>query len=227
MAARFDVDKCWAKTGVWAREGATCPTLDAVGHCRNCQVYSQAGREYLNHSAIIDTSESLALAKTIAAPRTVRLQAGKLAIVFRLGAEWLALETKFINQVVNEKPVRWIPHRSGRLISGIASYRGNAVVVFSIRNLLGIDEATNFVRHDKRQVFPRVLLCGNDQSLIMFPVDDVYGRHQYSANSVRPVPDTLSKAMVTYSQGLLEMHDFQVGILDGDLLMYGVEQELR
>ena len=43
----FSLDDCWNRIGVWSRAGATCPKLDDVTHCRNCSVYSDAGRRIL------------------------------------------------------------------------------------------------------------------------------------------------------------------------------------
>lgn len=226
MAHKTDIDRCWARIGVWSRDGASCPTLEDVHHCRHCKVYANAGREYFKQNSIIDAREIFSRSESIAAPRAARRQAGKSVVVFRIGVEWLALETTLVNQVLNEKQVRWIPHRSGSLIKGIMNFDGNAIIVFSIRDLLGIDEAADFARQDKCQVYPRMLVVGNDESRMTFPVDDVYGRHQIFVDTLRPLPDTLSQAMVSYLTGLVEIGERQVGILDGTLLIYGVEQAL-
>jgi chemotaxis-related protein WspD len=226
MEQTSDIDRCWMRIGVWAPGGATCPILKEVIHCRSCNVYSKGGREYLRQSIISDAGDIIARSKTYAAPTTSRKKEGKSILVFRLGVEWLALEMTFVQKILNEKPVRWIPHLSGKLIKGIANFDGDALLVFSVRDLLGIDEETNVTQQDRRKVYSRMVVFGNEENRIMFPVDDIYGRHQYAPESLRPLPDTLSQAKINYSQGLIGIDDRQVGILHGDLLLYGIEQAL-
>jgi chemotaxis-related protein WspD len=50
------IDACWQRIGVWAANGATCPVLQDVIHCRNCPTYVQAGRRCLANQPLVDES---------------------------------------------------------------------------------------------------------------------------------------------------------------------------
>ena len=39
--------RCWKTIGVWGSEKPRCPKLEEVIHCRNCDQFTQAGRNLL------------------------------------------------------------------------------------------------------------------------------------------------------------------------------------
>ena len=51
------IDDCWNRIGVWGTETPRCPKLEDVVHCRNCEVYSAAGRLVLERRLPLRTRE--------------------------------------------------------------------------------------------------------------------------------------------------------------------------
>src|SRR6476660_754810 len=78
---------CWNKIGVWGdRE---CGELKNVIHCRNCVVYSSAAAQLLGAELSQDYLDRWT--KYFATAQTVQSQQKQGALIFRIGAEWLAL----------------------------------------------------------------------------------------------------------------------------------------
>src|ERR1700722_380014 len=98
---------CWNSIGV--RGDGSCPELIQHVHCRNCPVYSEAA------SSILDTeitADYLAQSTRDVAREKIVSPAILLSVViFRIGAEWLALPTSVIREIVDHRPIHSMPHR--------------------------------------------------------------------------------------------------------------------
>src|SRR5258708_6446608 len=111
---------CWNTIGV--RGDRSCAELTRHAHCRNCPVYAAAATELLRTApcdgALEDRTSHLAQPKA--------LDQGDVAsvVIFRLADEWLALPTAAVAEVVNQKPIHTLPHRTGGLVLGITNVRG-------------------------------------------------------------------------------------------------------
>ncbi len=57
-------------------------------------------------------------------------------LVFRIGWEWMGIETVCIEEVAEAPVVRRLPHRNGSLAHGIVSLRGEILVCISLEILL-------------------------------------------------------------------------------------------
>ena len=69
-------------------------------------------------------------------------------LVFRVGAERLALEADATHRVVPVTPVRRVPHRTNAVFAGIANVSGELTPVASIASALGVapgGAATHFI----------------------------------------------------------------------------------
>ncbi len=218
-------DDCWNRIGLWAKNGATCQELKTLVHCRNCEVYVGAGRRMLEREASTD----VVMERTRLYARQTD-EAGKAeysATVFRIGDEWLAIPSRNISEITGPRPVHSLPHRSGSILLGVTSIRGELHLALSIGALLGIDAGEERLRDGKRLVFPRLVLMSHDQNTFSFTVDDVLGVYRYRKGQVQDVPGTLAMAGAQYVQGLVEVGSKKAGILDAGLLAYGFEQALN
>ncbi len=186
----------------------------------------------LNHTS----SEALALerAKEYALPKTIKKRGGISVISFRIGSEWLGMASDLVKQVMSPREIRSIPHRTGphrtgNIIKGIANYKGEILVVVSLRDLLGIDPSDEKEQNKTTpsHTYPRTMLIGREGRAIAIPVDELYGKVQYQRDGLHEAPATLRKAMRCYALGIIEMGGRQIGILDGELLLYTIEQHLK
>src|ERR1041385_5603448 len=92
--APLAIHDCWNTIGV---EGnGTCRELLKFIHCRNCPVYSSAGRQLLDRPLPAEygreQAEHYAQAKRFSQPSRLSV------VLFRLGAEWLALPTSAVQE---------------------------------------------------------------------------------------------------------------------------------
>ena len=99
---------CWNQVGV--QGDATCPRLAEVSHCRNCPVYASAAARLLHGEPPPEYLREWTdrLAQPPAAPESTQSEA---VLIFRLGAEWLALPANCFQEVAEPRPVHTLPHR--------------------------------------------------------------------------------------------------------------------
>lgn len=106
-------NNCWNQIGV--QGDRSCSELKTHIHCRNCPVYSTAGRQLLERETevgyVSEWTQVLAQEKVTATPQFTA--AGSLSVaIFRLGKEWLALPAQLFKEVTSPCPIRTLPHRS-------------------------------------------------------------------------------------------------------------------
>lgn len=248
MSEAIKLDDCWRKIGVWSRT-PTCPTLPEVVHCRNCPVYSAAGRTLLERPLQEDLGK---VTERYAQPLPSQTRAkGKVFMVFRIGREWLALPARCIKVITHPVAVRQIPHRNNPLLRGLANIAGALELVVSLETLLGLEAlsgaAAEAVEQEaaqrKRRAIPRMLLLGSQSGGFAFAVDEVLGSYRHVAESMQPVPSTLERARLRYVSDTIELEAdarsimlqgqqgdirkrLRVGVLDVGLITYSVEQVL-
>jgi len=218
--ARQEITDCWNKIGVSG--DASCPELSKHVHCRNCPVYSAAGaallsRELPEHYRR-DWAEHFARKKT-------RIVQGKLsAVIFRVGAEWLALPTRSFHEVAEYRAIHSLPHRHDSLVLGLINFRGELLVCVSLSRLLGIERES--IRDKPCKVYDRLVVAEWQGSLLTFPVHEVYGVHRYNPDEVQEVPATVALACTTFTRGILNWDGKKVGYLDEESLFSTLNRSL-
>lgn len=227
LMAREEVDNCWRRIGVWAKQGASCPILSEAIHCRNCDVYINAGREMLNRENLSNAKDMFERSKSYTLPIENKKVGTNKITVFRLGAEWFSLDSAMVREIIEPGMSRWVPHVSGGLVEGVANINGDPLLVISLKKLLGVDELTIQDKTLMRRVYPRWVVIEDDKGALAFLADEVYGTFRYLPEELREVPETVGKTMMSYVKGLVDVETWPVGILDGGLLLYGIEQGLR
>ena len=222
MIARED---CWNEIGVTGDR--SCAELVEHTHCRNCPSYAAAAATRLDRPV----SESAIEEATAyyAAPREVEDPASASCFVFRLGAEWLAIQIGLLDEVVATKPTHSLPHRRGAVKIGLVSIRGDILVHLSLAGLLGIssdEETASVAARAHRQLAPRVIVLADGRGRLAISVDEVMGIHRYDPVVLRPVPSTLGQAAVSYATALLAIGDRMVGVLDGERVLSSLSHAL-
>jgi chemotaxis-related protein WspD len=218
---------CWKQIGVWG--DATCPKLAEVAHCRNCPVYSSAAAQLLNgqppEDYLREWAERLARPRPAAeAPET------QAALIFRLGAEWLALPAAVLQEVAELRPIHSLPHRRGRVLKGLVNVRGELLLCVSLGGLLGLEEpaaqASNGQRPARRGVYERLLVVSAEGGRLAFPVNEVHGIRRFAPAQLQPIPATVALAAARYTRGILPWEGRSVGCLDDETLFHTLNRSL-
>jgi chemotaxis-related protein WspD len=159
-----------------------------------------------------------------ARPREDEHTATASVLVFRVGAEWLALPSTFCDRVTGVQAVHSLPHRRAGRTAGLVPIDGDLVVHLSLADLLGID-ATHAPASRKdaegpaRPAVPRLVVLTDARGRVALTVNEVWGVYEHDGMQLRPVPSTLSRALVSYTTAMIDVGGRQVGCLDGPRVM--------
>lgn len=221
----MEIDACWNRVGVWARVEQRCPELERVIHCRNCAVYSRAGRDILEQEFPENYRQEWTgvLARESRQPRRKDVVS---ALVFRLGEEWFALASRLIDEVTRMRPIHRLPHLDNRVVKGLVNIRGEMKICVSLGEMLGLEKGV-VSNSDAPLVFDRIIIARHEGGQFVFPVSEVHGIHHYQSDDPGRVPATVARATATYTTGLLEWEGRHVACLDHELLFYALNKKLQ
>jgi chemotaxis-related protein WspD len=163
----------------------------------------------------------------IAASKTADGEATRSALVFRIGAEWLALPAQIFQQVANQCPLHTVPHRQNPVLLGLVNIRGELLLCASLGALLGISEIDAPLKVRRPQVIPRLLVARRQGNRVAFPVDEIHNIMRYAPASLRPAPSTLTRSNIPYTVGLLPWQEKTVGCLDDERLFHQLDESFR
>ena len=204
LDARNDAaDACWSRIGV---EGdRSCPKLAEAVHCRNCPVFSAAGQQLLEREAppdyVDEWTRRLAEVDAAAAAETLSL------LVFRIGAEWLALDARCVVEVVEPHRIHRVPHRTDRLLLGLANIRGELQLCVSLARIAGNRAKPTAPRRTRpasgTRPRERLIVAEHDQNRWVFPVDEVEGVQRIPADAMKNLPHTVERSPRFCSQARL------------------------
>jgi chemotaxis-related protein WspD len=224
---RAAVDDCWNRIGV--RGDRSCPKLVEHVHCRNCPVYSAGAADLLGGEA--PAGHLAERTAHFIRPTAPAIGDTRSVVIFRVGAEWLALPSPIVVEVANLLPIHSLPHRTGGVVLGVTSVRGELLVCVSLRAIVGADPIAPKTAADPATAahagYSRLLVIRRESIRVVCPVDEVHGIHRFDPRELKPIPTTVSKAAITYSTGLLPWQGRSVGSLDDQLLFYTLQRSLE
>lgn len=206
------IDACWKRIGIQGDK--SCPELPRHSHCRNCPRFSQAAALLLDRDLPVD-HDATPVAKL---GEDLGHGLGESLMVFRLGAEWFALPTLVLDEIIRLRPIHSLPHRAHPGLLGLVNVRGELVICVSLAQLL--------VGQRVMADHGRLIVLRHDNRRLAFPVDEVRHLRTHDATRLRPVPVTLERSASAYTQGLLDWEDGQVGRLDEDQVFAAMERFL-
>ncbi len=209
---------CWNTIGVWGNQGPRCGKLEEVVHCRNCPVYSEAGRAVFEKRIPQDYIEQWT--KIIAGDIEPVSKVSRSVISFRLCDEWFALPTRNFIEVSQITTIHKIPHETNQLILGVVNVGGAVRLCFSLTKLLGVSaEKQNQVY--PRGAYKRYLLVQIKKSDYVFPVDEVGGVYRYDPHELKQVPVTIGASKAELLLGVLDIGENKIACIDVDKLQQG------
>jgi chemotaxis-related protein WspD len=215
------LNDCWNLIGV--RGDRSCPVLEQYVHCHNCPVYSAGAAEVLDVEAPGDylADRTAYFAERLSTEETTT----RSVVIFRVAAEWLALPASVVIEVAHPQPIHSLPHRSNRVVLGLASVRGELLVCVSLSGVIGAEAPPSATPGSS--VFQRMLVLGRDTLRVACPVDAVHGIHRFRETELTDLPATIARAAITYSTAVLPWQGHSVGMLDGELLFYTLRRSLE
>jgi len=212
------VNDCWNRIGVQGDK--SCSELPRNIHCRNCPVFEQSAHALLDREAPAGYVEEWT--QLLAREKEVEARFTDAVLVFRIGAEWLALPARRCMEIVGLRPIRRIPHRSNQILLGLTSVRGELLLCFSLAALLGLEPAANTVANAR----PRLIVAREGQFGVTMPVDEVMGVLRFHKDTVQAIPATVAHAVPQFSRGMLAESQRKIGLLDEDLIFHAFAKGL-
>jgi chemotaxis-related protein WspD len=202
-------DDCWNRIGVAGDR--SCPELEVHVHCRNCPVFAAAAQGFFDRAApegyLAEWTRLLARPEQAVDGDFVSL------VIFRLGGEWLALDTRLFVEITHPRPVHRIPHRSDDVLVGLVNIRGQLQLCVSLHGLLGVDTAPDDPA--AREGKGRLAVIEDGAERWVFAAEEVLGVHRVPRGQFRGVPSTLTRSANGFSQAVFSRDDRSVGYLDG------------
>jgi chemotaxis-related protein WspD len=215
-------DDCWNRIGI--RGDGSCPELKQHVHCRNCPAYMAAAAILLDR-ALPDGGAATWHSQS-ASPERLPMGDAESILIFRIGGEWLGLQSALIREIAEERKVHTLPHQRNDAVLGIVNIRGALVLCMSLARLLKIEKPAAGEQVRNRNLFIPMLVTNHGEHTIVFPVDEVDGVHRFSRSAMTAVPSTVGHTAAPYTKGILPWRDRTVGILDGDLLFYALDRSI-
>ncbi|GBC63403.1 chemotaxis protein CheW [Desulfonema ishimotonii] len=221
-------ESCWQRIGVFGQGKPTCPELGRVIHCRNCEVFTRAGRQILERDLPDDYRDQwtdvIAAKKEEESPRTISV------VIFRIGEEWLALRTRLFAEVIDPERFHSLPHRNNPVLLGVVNVHGELRLCISLRVLLDIEMRT--APPPERRIYRRMMVIGHDSEQWVFPVDEIHGVHRVAPENFQNVPVTVAKSSATYTQSLFKWRprseDYRnVALLEDELLLISLARSIQ
>ncbi len=224
------VDNCWKVIGVWGQEQRlTCPELERVIHCRNCEVFTQAGRKLLERDLPREYTHEWT--DVLAQKKEEELLGTISVVIFRIEGEWLALSTQLFEEIIDVEHVKSllhsIPHRKNPVLMGILNVHGEIWPCVSFKALLGLEQDTDTAKPKDTHTSKRMIVIHGDDGRWVFPVDEIHGIYRVHPSSFKNVPVTVSKAKTTFTKEIFHWDDKRVALLDSELLLYNVTRSVK
>jgi len=111
-----------------------------------------------------------------------RERAWKRFFLFRVGAEWFALDPKMFVMASPPASPQRLPHRQGSIVEGLVNADGRVIICIAFDRLVGV--ASSSVPSLQR----RLLVIGSPQGQTAFHADEVLGLESLDVEGLAPLP---------------------------------------
>ena len=217
------IDDCWNKIGIWGSELPRCEKLEKHIHCRNCNIYSEAGRKVLERNLTNNYEQDWAAVYSQEKQEYI-IEKESLTI-FRLGDEIMAIPTEYIMSVNDIGNIHTVPHQKSDILRGLINLHGELKICISLGRLLGLNKAVKEVESMHR-VYNRMIEISNEGKEYIFIVSEVLGIHHITSKEHKEAPATISKSKGTFTQSFIKWKETDVSYLDIELIFYNLDKHL-
>ncbi|MDD3117762.1 MAG: chemotaxis protein CheW [Victivallales bacterium] len=222
MKPRPEHGDCWNLIGTMAPDGAGCPRLTELVHCRNCPYFQQQSRRLLETPPppgyLRQWGEAVAAEREAPGPHSAAL------LVFRLEQEWLALPAATIGRVGLPAPVHRLPFKSDAVLLGLVNIDGHLQLLFSLKKQLGIESAATPLTPPLFGA--RLVEAETNGFAWAFVADEVAEVRCYDLRTAGNIPPTIAGLPTDYIREIFSDAGRTVGVLDDELLVGGWQRRL-
>ena len=205
-------------------EEPRCPRLKEVIHCRNCDLFTQAGRNLLERALPVEYKDEwgqVLLEKKNADP------IGTFPVVtFRLEGEWLALAARCFSEIIDRVSIHSLPHRKMKVLQGVVNVHGEIQICVSLEHLIGLEKYDK-EKEEEKKLHDRMMVVNKDGNVWVFPVKEIHGIHHVHPDLFQNVPVTVSKSKSTFTKEIFKWKDKHVALLDDELLFYSLKRSIQ
>lgn len=209
---------------MWGQETPRCPELKRVIHCRNCEVFTQAGRNLLERELPEEYKDEWT--QILVEKKEEEFPGTLSAVIFRIQGELLALPARLFAEIIDPSLVHSVPHRKNQVLLGVTNVHGEIQLCVSLQRLLGLEEEAPG-KDEGRKRYKRMMVVNKDGEQWVFPVDEIYGIHHVRPERFQNVPVTVAKAKSTFTRGIFKWDDKYVAFLDDELLLYTLSRSIQ
>lgn len=225
------LNDCWNRIGVFGDR--SCPELAACVHCRNCPVYSAAGRSLLERlppadylrewtTVLAETQRGSDSSSLSADGSVVRSDQSLSVMIFRLANELFALPVGVFLEVSAPFVIHSVPGRSNRLFLGMVNVRGEIMLAASLTELLGLTAAAT----NGPAAAGRMAVAGSAQGKWVFRIDEIFGIYLFNRDQIKPAPVVISNAQHSHSCGVVQWQHRSVALLDAESMFQALNREI-
>jgi chemotaxis signal transduction protein len=150
-----------------------------------------------------------------------------VAVVFRIGDEWLALPAQLCIEIAEMRPIRTVPHRRHETLLGIVNVRGALLPCVSLIALLNlVTDGASSDPAPSAATRPRLIIWSGAAGAVALRADEVEGVHRFFAEELSEGPATLTRAKATFTKGLIRRGEKTLALLDPQLLSSSIDRSL-
>ncbi|WP_413174259.1 chemotaxis protein CheW [Anabaena azotica] len=235
ITEQSNLEKCWNVIGIAGDR--TCSELCHFIHCRNCPVYSSAGRNLLERSipenyqqewtkffskTKIEAGNQLVTPESDSLATTQTLTVG----IFRLQREWLALSAQILKETISPTLIHTIPHRSNDILKGLVNIRGELQLCISLSHLLHLETSETQPDPLSPIVYSRMIVIEKGGNSWVFPVDEFYGLYQFRHDELRYPPNSATSVSHSYIKGFFHWQSRSLSYIDDQLLFMSLKRKV-
>ena len=211
---------CWNRIGVFGSN--ECPELERHAHCRNCSIYTAAGRTLFDREPpegfVEQWTALLASAKEVAPAILYSV------LIFRIGPEWFALKIECLQEVLTVRPIQVVPGRSDARFLGLVNVHGELVPCMAPAEILGVGAASSTEKESRR----RMLVAGyGARDRFVITADEIHGVRAISVELVGEPPASIDKSEKTFVSQVLSVDGKHIGLLNEDRLCRKMQEFLE
>lgn len=141
-------------------------------------------------------------------------------VVFRLGSEWLAIDTALVREVAEIRPVHRVAHRTHTFLAGIVNIRGQLHLCVALEGLLQMPR----VPLDPSRA--RLTVLEWLEETWVFAASEVAGVVRFPATTLAPPPATLPPPLAALTRGIVPWDEKRVGYLHGAQLIAALKRTI-
>ena len=130
-------------------------------------------------------------------------------VVFRIGPQWLALETTLFERWLAARPVHVVPGLTNDVFRGLVNVDGELLFCFDGPKMLGFEESGE-------EAPGRMFVAASASDRFVFAVQEVLGVRRIAREALEELPATLARSPAALTRATAAVENRKVGLLDAN-----------